>query len=171
MTRRWLLRALCAALVAGGVILIVSGVAGNRSEQLSTGIGFLVVSAVCLALILAPRLRAERVRQDIVLAHPEAMIFFGQLDDALTGESSALVADNTSVTVLATRDRAARVELPWREVANISIRAQALPGGEACALLIRPVAGETVTFWVERALTSVHLEDLESMRERALAAG
>ena len=167
MTRRRLLRALFVVLVAGGVILIVSGVIVERSERLWTGIGFMVVAVVCFALILAPKLRAEGVRQDIVLAHPDALIFFGQLDEDLTGASSALVADTSSVRVLATHDRAVRVEVPWREVASISIRAEAEPGGEARALLIRPVTGETVTFWVERALTPAHLADLEGIRAGA----
>lgn len=167
MTRRRLLSALVVVLVAAGVILVVSGVAADRSERVWSGIGLMVGSIVCLALILAPKLRKEQARLDIVLAHPDAVILFGQLDTALTGASSALVADTSSVRVLATRDRETSVVMPWREVAAISIRAEAQPRGVAHALLIRPVAGETLTFWVERALAPVHLADLEALRARA----
>ena len=165
MTRRRLLSALFVVLAAGGVVLIV--VADDRSEWVWTGIGLLVGSVVCLALILAPKLRTERARLDLVLANPDAVILFGQLDDDLAGGSSALVADTSAVRVLATRDRAAIVELPWREVADISIRAEAVPGGDARALLIRSVTGKPLTFWVERALTPVHLADLAELRVRA----
>ena len=114
--------------------------------------------------MLGSKLRTERVRLDIALANPDATFFFGQLDDDLTGASSVLVADTSSVRVLATRDGAVSVDVPWPEVASISIRAQAQPGAEARALVIRPAAGETVTFWVERALTRVHLAELEELR-------
>ena len=124
----------------------------------------MVGSVICLVMMLAPKLRTERARLDIALAHPDAMIFFGQLDEDLTGASSVLVADTSSVRVLATRDGAVSVDVPWPEVAGISIRAQAQPGGEASALVIRLAAGETVTFWVERALTRVHLAELEELR-------
>ena len=167
MTRRWFLRALFVVLAACGAILIASGVAGDRSEQVWAGIGLVVGSVVCLALLLARNLGKERTRLDIVLAHPDAVILFGHRDEALTGASSALVADASSVKVLATRDRAVSVELPWREVTAISIRAEAVPGGDARALVVRSVAGETLTFWVERALTPAHLADLEALRAGA----
>jgi hypothetical protein len=169
MTRRWLLRALFVVLVAGGVILITSGLADERSERVWTGIGLVVGSLVCLVLLLARNLGKERSRLDIVLAHPDAVILFGQLDDALTGAPSALVADTTSVKVLATRDRAVSVEIPWRDVAAISIRAEAVPGGDARALLVHRVAADTLTFWVERSLTPAHLADLEAIRAGASA--
>ena len=164
MTRHQLLRALCVVLAAGAVVLIVSGLTDDRSERIWTGVGLLVGAAVCLVLMLVPKLRAERARLDLAVAHPDAIILYGQLDEDLAGASSALVADTTSVRVLATPDRAVRLDVPWREVASLSIRAQAQPGGEARALLVHRVAGETVTFWVERALTPLHLAELEELR-------
>jgi hypothetical protein len=167
MTRRRLLHALFVVLAAGGVILVIAGVAADRSERVWTGVGLLVGSLVCVAVILAPRLRRERARQDVVLAHPHAIVLFGQLDESLTGESSALVADAASVRVLATRDREVSVALPWLEVTGVSMRTQAVPGGQARALVIRRVAGDDLTFWVERALMPLDLEELERLRSGA----
>ena len=130
MTRHLLLRALFVVLVAGGVILIVSGAADDRAGRLWTGIGLVVASVVCLVAMLAPKLRMERARLDVALANPDAMFFFGQLDEDLTGASSVLVADTSSVRVLATRDRAVSVELPWRDVTGASIRVQRTAGAE-----------------------------------------
>ena len=169
---RWLPRAFFGVLVVGGIILIVTGVINSRPGWVWTGAGFGVISVVVLAFMLAPKLREERERLDIVLANPDALIIFGWLGDELSRGPSVLVADTASVRILARSDRTVSAEFPWRDVDDISMWAQALPGGrETRALLIRPVAGEALTFWVDRALAPAFLEDLVALRERALAAG
>ncbi len=103
------------------------------------------------------------------MANPGALVVLGWLGDGLKGGGSALVADSRSIRMFATRDGAPRAEVLWPTVDSVTLWSETLVGGgEAHALLIRTVTGQTLTFWVDRELAPVHFDDLEALRTAAL---